>query len=207
MSTPPVSFLALGDSYTIGEGVVYEERWPVQLVRRLSEQGFPVSDPNIIAKTGWTTAELQEGIDKHNPGTNFELVSLLIGVNNQYRGLASEAYRGEFRSLLQQAVGFGSGDASRVFVVSIPDWSVTPFAEGRNRVAIAKEVDLFNEINKSETDNAGVAYVNITPLSRTQGAMVVDDGLHPNAEVYRAWVDLICPVVKKMVASRRNSLN
>ncbi|HEU0013481.1 MAG TPA: GDSL-type esterase/lipase family protein, partial [Longimicrobium sp.] len=134
-------FLALGDSYTIGEAVAEAERWPVRLAALLRERGMDVADPEIIARTGWTTDELSAAIDERDPQGPYALVSLLIGVNNQYRGRSADEYRGEFAALLRRAIAFAGGDAGRVIVLSIPDWGVTPFAEGRDRAAIAAEID------------------------------------------------------------------
>lgn len=188
MSSQPSSrYLALGDSYTIGESVSASERFPVQLARELR-----LGDPEIIAKTGWTTDELNAAIDAANPRGPYELVTLLIGVNNQYRGRDAEQYRGEFTALLQRAIGFAGGDAKKVIVVSIPDWGVTPFAEGRDRAKIATEIDRYNAINREEAGKAGARYVDITPISRgTDPALVAGDGLHPSGKQYAEWAKLI----------------
>jgi lysophospholipase L1-like esterase len=189
-------FLALGDSYTIGEGVPVAERWPVRLAALLREQGVPVADPQIIARTGWTTDELSAAIDDADPRGPYALVSLLIGVNNQYRGREAEEYRAEFAALLGRAIGFAGGDASRVVVLSIPDWSPTPFAAGRDRPRIAAEIDAYNAINREETARAGAAYVDVTAQSRAAGAdpaFLVDDGLHPSGASYAEWARLALP--------------
>jgi lysophospholipase L1-like esterase len=189
-------YLALGDSYTIGESVGAEQRWPVQLAARLCEHGLPIGEPQIIARTGWTTGELSAAIEQAAPGGPFDLVSLLIGVNNQYRGLGSEAYRAEFRALLQRAIGFAGGRAGRVIVLSIPDWGVTPFAGGRDRGRIAAEIDAFNAINRAETERAGARYVDITAESRRATAdlvLIAGDGLHPSGKMYAEWVELALP--------------
>ncbi len=191
-----VRFLALGDSYTIGESVNEPERWPVQLADRLHQAGFAVDKPQIIARTGWTTAELAVGIQQAQPQGSFDLVSLLIGVNNQYRQRGSEEYREEFRDLLQQAIAFAGADAQHVLVLSIPDWGVTPFAAGRNRAEIAQQIDLFNAINWAEASAAGVRYVDITPISRQavdDPTLIAEDGLHPSGKMYAAWVELVLP--------------
>lgn len=190
--------LCLGDSYTIGESVAPTERWPVQLALRLREQGVPVSDPEIIAQTGWTTDELNGAIDEAKPKGPYDLVTLLIGVNNQYRGRGAEEYRQEFRSLLERAIGFAGGRPNRVIVLSIPDWGVTPFAAGRDRGRIAREIDEFNRINKEEARRAWARYVDITPASREAArspALTAGDGLHPSGEMYRRWVELVVPEV------------
>ncbi len=151
--------------------------------------------PQIIAKTGWTTDELNAAIDAANPKGPFALVTLLIGVNNQYRGRDVEQYRGEFAALLRRAIGFAGGDARRVIVVSIPDWGVTPFAEGRDRARIAKEIDAYNSVNRQETAKAGAHYADITPLSRREPSNTTKDGLHPSAAMYAEWTTAILPEV------------
>ncbi len=182
-------YLALGDSYTIGESVAESERFPVQLARELG-----LSDPAIIAKTGWTTDELAQALNAVRLAGPFDLVTLLIGVNNQYRGRDAEQYRGEFAELLQRAIGFAGGDARKVVVVSIPDWGVTPFAEGRDRAKIAAEIDRYNAINREEAVRAGARYVDITPISRgSDPALVAGDGLHPSGKQYTEWVKVIVP--------------
>ncbi|HUP60134.1 MAG TPA: SGNH/GDSL hydrolase family protein [Thermoanaerobaculia bacterium] len=180
---PPSRYLALGDSYTIGESVAPEERFPNQLARTLG-----IGEPQIIAKTGWTTDELDAAIDAADPKGPFDLVTLLIGVNNQYRGRSADEYRAQFTALLQRAIGFAGGDAKRVIVVSIPDWGVTPFAASRDRAKIAREIDQFNAINREEALRAGARYVDITPISRGgDPALVAADGLHPSGKQYAEW--------------------
>lgn len=189
-------YLALGDSYTIGESVSEKERWPVQLVESLRQRGFKIGAPHIIAKTGWTTDELQAGIKQAHPQGEYDLVSLMIGVNNQYRGRDAEEYRMQFRALLEQAVVFASGAADHVIVLSIPDWSVTPFAEGRDSRRIQAEIDVFNAVNKEETEQIGARYVDVTPFSRgarNDPALVAPDGLHPSGKMYAGWVQLVLP--------------
>jgi len=180
-------YLALGDSYTIGESVPANERFPVVLAKTLK-----LSEPEIIAETGWTTDELNAAIDAANPKGPYQLVTLLIGVNNQYRGRDAEQYRGEFVGLLKRAIGFAGGDVKKVIVVSIPDWGVTPFAEGRDRAKIASEIDRYNAVNLEEANRAGVLYVDITPISRQNDAsLVAGDGLHPSGKQYLQWVKTI----------------
>jgi len=191
-----MKFLALGDSYTIGEAVEGEERWPVQLAAMLRDHGVEVGEPQIIAATGWTTDELAAAIDAASLDGPYDLVSLLIGVNNQYRGRPLDEYRGQFRELLGRAVGFAGGSASRVMVLSIPDWGVTPFAEGRDRAAIAREIDAFNAVNREETVSARARHVDVTPISREaarDGSLIADDRLHPSGLMYRRWAELILP--------------
>jgi lysophospholipase L1-like esterase len=186
-------FLALGDSYTIGEGVEPDERWPVQLAGMLRNEGFDVGDPTVIARTGWTTGDLSAGIDRAAPAGRYDLVSLLIGVNNQYRGGDPDAYRREFVALLNRAAAFAGGDPSRVLVVSIPDWGVTPFAAGQDGARVAAEIDRFNAINREEARRAGARYVDVTPASRRDRGAVVADGLHPSAAMYAEWARLALP--------------
>ena len=191
-----VRFLALGDSYTIGEAVTEGERWPVQLAGLLRERGYAVGGPTIIAKTGWTTDELAAQLDVVRLRVPFSLVSLLIGVNNQYRGRDAEEYRSQFRALLERAIGFAGGEPNRVIVVSIPDWGVTPFAEGRDRARIAAEIDRFNAINREVTAQLGARYVDITPGSRdaaSNAALTAPDGLHPSGAMYSSWARAVLP--------------
>jgi len=196
----PIRFLALGDSYTIGESVAPSDRWPNRLAGALS-----IPEPQIIAKTGWTTDELSAAIDAADPKGPFDLVTLLIGVNNQYRGRSPDEYRQQFAALLQRAIGFAGGSAQRVVVVSIPDWGVTPYAAGRDRERIASEIDHFNAIGRQETARAGGRWVDITPISRRAAAeptLIAPDGLHPSAAMYAEWVKLIEPVAAKAVRAR-----
>ncbi len=185
-------YLALGDSYTIGEGVASGDRWPVQLAARLRERGLPVADPRIIARTGWTCDELAAGIAAEALQGPYPLVSLLIGVNDQFHGRSPEEYAPGFERLLRQAAGFAGGRTGRVVVLSIPDWGMTPFAEGRDRRAIALAIDAFNAVNRAATVAAGARYVDITANSRggAERSRVVADGLHPSGAVYAEWVAL-----------------
>lgn len=198
-------YLALGDSYTIGESVSANERWPAQLTDLLREWGFPMAEPMIIAQTGWTTDELWAGIERENPTNTFELVSLLIGVNNQYRGRNIEDYRAEFRTLLKRAVEFAAGNAKRVIVLSIPDWGETPFAEGRDRGRIAEEINQFNAVSRDETDGAGAYYIDVTSESRKltrDYKLIAADGLHPSGKMYEAWACLVLPsALNALIAS------
>lgn len=194
-------FLALGDSYTIGESVQPLERWPVQLVSLMRAEGLLVDEPLIIASTGWTTDELSAGIDRANPLGTYDLVSLLIGVNNQYRGRDLEEYRGQFAALLERAFSFANGRANHVLVLSIPDWSLVPFAAGRDRARIAAEIDQFNALNRAEAERAGAQYVDVTPISRRAAAdpdLIAGDGLHPSGKMYAEWAKLALPVVRQV---------
>lgn len=187
-----LTYLALGDSYTIGESVAETERWPVQLAKEMSDNGVKVASPTIIARTGWTTDELKAGIAAANVNQTYDMVSLLIGVNNQYRGRNVEQFRGEFISLLNQAIGFAGGDKGKVFVVSIPDWGVTPFAKSRDQQKIASEIDAYNAVCEEEAEKLGIQHFDITPISREavkDADLVASDGLHPSGKMYRRWVE------------------
>ena len=188
----PKRFLALGDSYTIGEGVDAAQAWPAQLASAMRAAKINLGDPRIVARTGWTTDELASGISIAPIEPPYELVTLLIGVNNQYRGRSTEKYRAEVVSLLAQAVEFAGGVATRVVVVSIPDWGVTPFAEGKDRAKIGAEIDAFNAINREAAKKAGARYADITAISReNHDGWTVADGLHPSAAQYARWVPVI----------------
>jgi lysophospholipase L1-like esterase len=193
--------LALGDSYTIGEGVDDAERWPVRLAAALRAEGIPVADPEIIATTGWTVAELDAGIDVAQPAGPYALVTLLIGVNDQYRGGDAGAYRTAFRAMLARATGFAGGDARRVVVVSIPDWSVTPFAAARDRAQIASAIDAFNTAAQAEAQAAGARWADVTAVSRETGAVeVAPDGLHPSGAQYALWTGIVLPHARAALA-------
>lgn len=194
------TYLAIGDSYTIGEAIPLESNFPYQLSAALKTKGIDLGKPNIIAKTGWTTDELQAGIRTAALKDKFKVVTLLIGVNNQYRGGSTTTYRKEFKELLQTAIDFAGGIQKHVFVVSIPDWGVTPFGKssGRDQQAVSREIDVFNAINKEETLALGISYTDITPGSRkaaTDPGLTAGDGLHPSARMYAEWVSLLAPSV------------
>lgn len=196
--THKFKYLALGDSYTIGESVADDERFPAQLVKRLSAEGFDMGDPLIIAKTGWTTDELSAAIKEKNVKDTFNIVTLLIGVNNQYRGRSAEEYRGELKQLIETALRYAGGKNENVIIISIPDWGVTPFAEGRDRKKVAEEIDLFNKVKKEESDIYGIRFYDITEISRDPDpALVAADGLHPSAKMYKKWVDKIYNDIKE----------
>lgn len=190
-------YLALGDSYTIGEGVPEQSRWPALLVQRLRAAGHAVGEPEVIATTGWTTDELDAAIRRTSPAAHRDLVTLSVGVNNQYRARALAEYRQQFAELLERAIGFADGHASRVLVVSIPDWGVTPFAAGRDRQAIAHEIDAFNAAARELAAKRGASWVSVTELSRSHGSdarYLTEDGLHPSTVAYSEWVALVEPV-------------
>ncbi len=199
-------YLALGDSYTVGEGVGAGENFPEVIGRELRDAGrgprvtSPASGVHVIAATGWTTAELAAAIRRENPPADHDLVTLLIGVNNQYRGLPLEEYRLEFAQLLATAVRLARERSRRVVVLSIPDWGVTPFAEGRGRERIASEIDRFNDAAHGITTRAGAAWVDVTADSRAHPADLVADGLHPSAAAYERWAQLALPAVLAALA-------
>lgn len=198
---PAFRYLALGDSYTIGESVPEAERWPNQLVRLLEADGIQ-TDVTIIARTGWTTDELWQGIQAREIRPPYNLVSLLIGVNNQYRGLDLNEYREQFVFLLNKSIEYTGGDPTRVVVLSIPDWGVTPFAAGRDSKKIAKEIDEFNRVNRQETEKAGAHYVDVTPASREAArdeALIASDGLHPSGRMYAMWTAKVLPVARQIL--------
>jgi lysophospholipase L1-like esterase len=193
------SFLALGDSYTIGQSVTTDERFPYQTARLLIAAGIPVKEPVIIATTGWTTGNLLSAVATNPPTNNYDIVTLLIGVNNQYQHRPLEEYKSEFTMLLNKAIGYANNNPLHVFVVSIPDYSVTPFASGLNMAQIAMEIDQFNAANKQITLAAGVHYIDITPISRqgaTEPALQATDGLHPSGKQYGLWSQLLAPEIK-----------
>jgi lysophospholipase L1-like esterase len=202
---PELRYLALGDSYTIGEAIDEAGRWPMQLAKALRAEGIPVADPRIIATTGWTTDELDAAITAQEPLGEHDFVSLLIGVNNQYRGRSVEEYRVQFAALLWRAIGFAGNRPERVLALSIPDWGVTPFAqqENRDRDQIARQLDAYNLAAREACLQRGAAFVDITGVSRARGseaAMLADDGLHPSAAMYAEWTKLAFPVAHQLLA-------
>lgn len=191
--------LALGDSYTIGEGVAEAERWPAQLAGALG-----LDPPEILARTGWTTDELAAAMARHAFHPPYDLVTLLIGVNNQYRGRDLANYHDEFRALLERAIELGGGRPRRVIVVSIPDWGVTRFARdsGRDPQRVAREIDRYNAANADISRSARTHYVDVTALSRADADRVIADGLHPSGTAYRRWSEAIRPVAECALAER-----
>ncbi|MGE0600270.1 MAG: SGNH/GDSL hydrolase family protein [Dehalococcoidia bacterium] len=198
------SYLALGDSYTIGEGVAPDERWPNQLAAMLRAKGAALNDPHIIAQTGWTTGELLEAIAQSSIAGPFRLVSLLIGVNNQYRGAPLDQFRTEFARLLEIAVSFAGGAPGRVLTLSIPDWGVTPFAAGGDTERIAREIDQFNQVVRVEATRRGAMFVDVTGISRdpVTRAHLANDGLHPSGDMYRKWAEAARPFALAALSER-----
>lgn len=196
------TYLALGDSYTIGESVAFERNFPNQLYQRLVDDDIAIEEPTIIARTGWTTDELAAAIANENPSNDYCLVSLAIGVNNQFRGYDQATYTKEFEELLIQAIAFAGGDKDRVFVLSIPDYGFTPFGQRRNQAKITRELDEYNAINKSISEQYEVKYFDITEISREgldRPALVASDNLHPSAQQYEEWVNLFYQTIKEEV--------
>jgi lysophospholipase L1-like esterase len=200
-----LKYLALGDSYTIGQSVDPALRYPVQIADSLGKRGYPMEEPRIIAVTGWTTSDLKAGIQSANPQGPYDLVSLLIGVNNQYRGMDIDIYRTEFGELIDQSIYFAGNDTGRVIVLSIPDWGVTPFAEGRDSEKIAREIDQYNAINREITLSKGIVWIDVTGVSRLAEndiTLIAGDGLHPSGKMYTEWVRLALPEIVKMVEKK-----
>lgn len=195
------TFLALGDSYTIGQSVSSVDRFPSQTELILRGQGITIKDPQIIATTGWTTKNLIDALNTSDLPTNFEVVTLLIGVNNQYQGRSINEYKTEFAWLVNRAIQYGNNLPTHVFVLSIPDYSLTPFAQGSDTAKIAREIGQFNTENKKISLQLGVNYLDITPISREYDPeLLAGDGLHPSGKQYKRWADLLAPMIKKVIA-------
>lgn len=188
-----VRFLALGDSYTIGESVTADSRWPVLLVDSLHHRGINALEPAIVATTGWRTDELKHAIEKAKFKGTFTLVSLLIGVNNFYQGKTVESYAPEFEALLKTAIKLADGKRDHVFVLSIPDYGYTPFGQDK-REQITQGIDAFNRVNREISEKSGVRYFDITAISRrglAEPDLIASDGLHPSGKMYAQWVEVI----------------
>ena len=197
---PAIKYLALGDSYTIGQSVDIDERYPIQLQNRLVADSTIIDTTIIIAKTGWTTSNLKNAIANANLTDTFDLVSLLIGVNNQFQNKPIDEYEIEFEELLNTAIEFAGNSKENVFVLSIPDYAFTPFGNGNP--TISTEIDDFNFVNKKITDSLGISYFDITPISRqglAEPDLVATDGLHPSGEQYSRWIDLLYDAIKMKV--------
>ncbi len=200
MQSKPLRYLAIGDSYTIGESVPASKNFPAQTKGFLKKAGIQMDKPTIIAKTGWTTDELQDKLSTVRLAIPFDFVTLLIGVNNQYRERSSDEYAQQFEELLQQAIDYAGSKTNHVIVLSIPDWGATPFAEGRDRKQIAKEIDVFNSINERISKQYKVHYIKITPFTREAArdkTLVAKDGLHPSGKDYARWAEKVKEVMIK----------
>ena len=192
-------YLALGDSYTCGEGVEPGHRWPVQLAHALRDDGIVISEPHVLAKTGWTTDELAAAIAAEQPLGQFDFVTLGIGVNDQYRGHSVSEYRAQLRMLLDTVTALVGRRTERVMMLSIPDWGITPFArrEGRDPGTVRHDIDAFNDAARDLCESRRIAFVDVTTVSREHGvsdSMLADDGLHPSGAMYARWVDAALPV-------------
>lgn len=194
-----LKFLSLGDSYTIGQSVPASDRFPVQTAKWLKDNGINMDDPMIIATTGWTTVDLKNAIASRQPLGMYDIVSLLIGVNDQYQRHDTTGYRDRFTELLSTAIVLAGNRSYRVFVVSIPDYSVTPFAQGSDTALIHLQIDQFNAINKTVTSQYNCQYLDITPSTRqalNDPALLAGDGLHPSGKEYKKWADRLGPMMK-----------
>jgi len=193
-----IKILALGDSYTVGEGVVKDKSWPSMLAYKLDQRNILVEDLKIIARTGWTSSNLINAVLSSKLKQKYDIVTLLIGVNDQFQGLSQDSYASNFRNLLNKAIDFAGGNTKRVIVLSIPDYGVTPFGKRYGQSIVGKEIDNFNLINREISVSMGVQYVNVTEISRralNEPTLLAQDGLHPSQEMYSEWVGLILPVV------------
>lgn len=199
---PQKSLLCLGDSYTIGEGVAIHESFPYQLLQLLRNKGFDFHAPEIVAKTGWTTFELSDHLSQTILHQHYDFVTLLIGVNNQYRNLPVEDYKTDFQFLLEKAISLANEQPDKVIVLSIPDWSATPFAEGRDRQLIANEIDAFNMVNEEISKASQVHYINITPGTREalgNESLLAADKLHPSDIEYKRWAEQVKSIIANVL--------
>lgn len=196
-------YLALGDSYTIGEGVADQERWPAVVVDLLAARGVALGPPHYVAQTAWTTDELSDAIDAAKPAGPFDLVTLLIGVNDQYRARPVSGFEGEFATLVKRSIAFAGNRPERTIVISIPDWGATPFAEGRDRALIGRDIAAYNAKAESIVRQLRAHWVDVTDASRamlTDPSLVATDGLHPTGAMYRRWAELIAPVAERALS-------
>lgn len=201
-------FLALGDSYTIGEGVAEQERWPTQLVALLDRDGIRLTDVQMVAQTAWTADELADAIDEANPRGPFDLVTLMVGVNDQYRSRPVASFAPEFERLLARGIRLAAGRASRVIAISIPDWGATPFAEGRDRDRIGREIQAYNDCAGELAARAKVHWLDVTTASRamqSDSSLVTADGLHPSGQMYARWAALLAPIIRGELTQKPSS--
>jgi lysophospholipase L1-like esterase len=196
------SYLALGDSYTIGEAVPLNESFPYQVVQLLRKKNFDFNAPEIIAKTGWTTDELQYAINKSTLLSKYDFVTLLIGVNNQYRGRDALEYKQQFEEILKKVIELANEKKEHVIIVSIPDYSVTPYAKSMDAENISKEIGVFNGINKALSIQYKVQYIDITEShreARNDAALIAQDGLHPAEKEYAKWAEKIAELISSQL--------
>lgn len=195
------TYLALGDSYTVGESVLLQESFPYQTVQRLRRQGYKMAAPEIVAKTGWTTAELQVAMAGYNFAPKYDFVSLLIGANNQYRGQSIVAYKQEFEALLNKSIELAGGKTAHCFVLSIPDYSVTPFAKEKDPAKISREIDAYNNLNRALCIQYKVPYIGVTAdfrKAKEKEDYIAQDGLHPSAKAYSKWARKLAGSLEKL---------
>jgi len=197
-------FLALGDSYTIGEGVAVQERWPSQAATMLRESGLDVAEPDLIARTAWTSDELADAVRSAQPSGPYDLVTLMVGVNDQYRGRRLEEFAAHFDPLLRIAITLAGERPARTIVISIPDWGAAPFAKDRDRALISRQIDAFNAWLCQRAAGAGTRWVDVAPISRQMledASLVAADGLHPSGEIHRRWALAIVPVAVQILGA------
>ncbi len=204
MAHHPISFLALGDSYTVGESVPESERFVMQAVGKLKQEGIDIENPEIIARTGWTTGNLQDAMRNHNfRHPTYDLVSLLIGVNNQYQGKSLDEYEREFRGLLQRSIELSAHQPGHVIVISIPDYSVTPFAKRSDlaKSIISNQIKAFNAVNFCLSQKFGTRYLDITADTRQADQeldLIAEDGLHYSGLEYAVWARKMADLIKTL---------
>ena len=199
-NNPKRTFLALGDSYTIGQSIDEKDRWSRQLIDLMKDE-FNITKYEIIARTGWTTSELIDAIEAKKLNEQYDMVSLLIGVNNQYRGQSLDTYRIEFKQLLNISTKFAKNDTKKVIVLSIPDWGKTPFAEGKGKDNIAAEIDAFNLVAKEECTKMNIIFIDITEITRKNidSSMFASDGLHYSGKMYGLWANQVLQTSKNIL--------
>lgn len=190
----PLRFLALGDSYTVGEGIFPEESWPYLLAGRLTSSGFPCNPPDIIAKTGWSSDELLAGIEAANPQGPYDLITLMIGVNNQYRGWSRHAMVDDLHRLLRIALRLAEGDLNRVFLISIPDWGCSPFGQTKNPRLVRRQINAYCKMMAIESRHSVGAWIDVTKVSRLAAKVPefnAADQLHPSGAMHHLWMERI----------------
>ena len=194
-------FLALGDSYTIGQSVEVNERWPVQFLKELKATTNVIDTLQIIAQTGWRVDQLKEAMNSSDLESPYGIVSLLIGVNNQYQGQNANDFRPEFIEILEKSLKLVENRTERLFVISIPDWGASPYGFGFDRAKVSKEINEFNSVVKEESEKRGLRYFDITTISRRaliDRTLIASDGLHPSGKMYKLWVDKMIPIISKI---------
>ena len=195
-------YLALGDSYTIGQGVSVNERFPAQTVALLRQSNIVIKDPEYIAQTGWTTQNLINAVNQTDPQGPYDLVTLLIGVNDQYQRMDTAGYRVRFIQLLNSSIKLAVNNASKVVIISIPDYSATPFVHQADKARVRKEIDEFNNINRQIAQQNNIKYLDITPSSREaemDPSLIASDGLHPSGKEYKKWAERLAVIVKPLL--------